>query len=118
MPQVILNEAGQTTLDGSGNGAVTIGPSNSYQTWKPTGISVQVITTTGTIVKEPVFKYYRGRSAGPLNFLGGTFTGSNDSSDIPAGQILHPGETFYCVWTGGDAGATASVILSGTMDVP
>lgn len=108
-----LDEFGQVTLDGSGNGAVRIGPLYSYQTWKPTQINVVVSTNT----KEPVFKYYRGTSAGGANFLGGTYTGSNDSSDI-SGQILHPGESFFCQWTGGDAGALATVTLNGTKEIP
>lgn len=111
MTTTILNESAQVTLDGSGNGALTIGPLYSAQTWIPTQINVQVTTD----VKEPVFKYYRGRSVGNLAYLGGTNTGSNDNSDIN-GQTLHPGETFYCVWTGGDAGAIASVSLNGTME--
>jgi len=111
--RIDLDESAQVTLDGSGNGAVAIGPSYSYQTWYPTQINVLVTSN----VKEPVFKYYRGRTAGQLNYLGGTYTGSNDSSDIN-GQTLHPGDTFYCVWTGGDAGAVASVSLSGTKEVP
>lgn len=110
MTSTVLNESAQVTLDGSGNGALAIGPTNSAQTWIPTQINVNVTTNT----KEPVFKYYRGRSVGNLSYLGGTYTGSNDSSDIN-GQILHPGETFYCVWTAGDPGAIASVSLNGTM---
>lgn len=111
MPEsTLLYESAQIVLDGSGNGAVSIGPSNSAQTWTPTQINVQVTSN----VKEPLFKYYKGRTAGNLNYLGGTSTGSNDQSDI-SGQILYPGESFYCVWTNGDAGATASVSLNGTM---
>jgi hypothetical protein len=110
MPEQNLDEALQITLDSNGNGALAIGPYNSAQTWIPTQINVQVTSN----VKEPGFKYYRGRSAGITNYLGGTTTGSNDQSVI-SGQILHPGETFYCVWTAGDAGAIASVSLNGTM---
>lgn len=108
MPQVPLSESKQITLDGSGNGAVAIGPEISAQVWIPVMMGVQVSTN----VKEPMFKFYRGRSAGPLNFINGTSTGSNDATDI-SGIILHPGETLYCVWTGGDAGAIASVTLIG-----
>jgi len=108
-----LDEFAQVQLNGSGNGAVTIGPSNSYQKWIPTQINVQVSSNTS----EPVFKYYRGRTAGGANFLGGTNTGSNDQSDI-SGQILQPGEVFLCAWTGGDPNAIASVTLNGTKEIP
>lgn len=110
--RLTLDESGQVTLDGSGNGALRIGPLYTAQTWMPTQINVQ----TSTNVKEPVFKYYRN-SVGATSFLGGTYTGSNDQSDI-SGQILHPGEAFVCVWTGGDAGAIASVNLNGEKEIP
>lgn len=108
-----LDESASIQLDGSGNGAVTIGPAYSYQVWTPTQINVQVSSNTS----EPVFKYYRGRSIGLTNFLGGTYTGSNDQSDI-SGQILQAGDVFLCVWTGGDPGAFASVSLNGTKEIP
>lgn len=107
-----LDESGQVTLDGSGNGAIRIGPLYSVQKWIPTMIVVNVSTN----VKEPVFKYFRN-SPGATSYLGGTYTGSNDQSDI-SGQILNPGESFYCQWTGGDAGALASVALNGTKEIP
>lgn len=113
MTTLPLDESKQITLDGSGNGAVTIGPSYSYQTWIPTQINVLVTSNN----KEPQFKYYRGSTVGLTNFLGGTYTGSNDQSDI-SGQILQPGEVFLCVWTGGDPGAIASVGLNGTKEIP
>lgn len=106
-----LNESFQTTLNGSGNGTLTIGPQYTYQTWVPTLISVSLSSN----VKEPVLKYYRGRSIGSI--LGGTYTPSNDQSDV-SGQILNPGETFFFVWTGGDAGATAFVTLNGDIQIP
>jgi hypothetical protein len=113
MATLPLDESRQITLDGSGNGAVTIGPTYSYQTWTPSQINVQVTSN----LSEPVFKYYRGASIGNTNYLGGTYTGSNDQS-VVSGQILQPGEVFLCVWTGGDPGAVASVNLNGTKDIP
>lgn len=110
MPTSPLDESRQTVLDGSGNGALTIGPVNAAQTWIPSMLGVQVSSNTN----EPLFKFYRGRSAGPTSYIGGTSTGSNDNTDIQ-GIILHPGETFFCVWTGGDAGAVASVSLNGQL---
>lgn len=113
MPEMELDEQAQVFLDGSGNGAVVIGPTYTYQTWVPSQITV----TTSTNVKEPVFKYYRGRTAGNTGILGGTYTGSNDQSDI-SGLVLHPGEVILAQWTGGDAGALATVALLGKKIIP
>lgn len=110
MPQTILSESAQIVLDSNGNGALSIGPTIAAQTWIPTGMGVQVSSNN----KEPGFKFYRGHSAGPTSYIGGTSTGSNDNTDIN-GIVLHPGETFYCVWTAGDPGAIASVSLSGQL---
>jgi hypothetical protein len=104
----ILNESGQVVLDSNGNGSLTIGPNNSAQVWIPTSLGVQASSN----VKEPMFKFYRGHSAGPLNYISGTTTGSNDNTDVN-GITLFPGETFFCQWTGGDAGAIASVTIVG-----
>lgn len=109
--RVPLDIGFSTTLDGSGNGTVVIGPTNSLQTWYPNRISVNVTTN----VSEPVFKYYRGRTAGTVNYIDGTYTGSNDSSEV-LGVVLHPGEVLLCSWTQGDAGATATVTLGGEME--
>ena len=108
-----LDEGFQTVLDGSGNATIVIGPSYTYQTWYPNRISVNVTSN----VKEPVFKYYRGRTVGNINYLDGTYTGSNDSSAV-LGIVLHPGETLLCQWTGGDAGAIATVTLGGEKEIP
>jgi hypothetical protein len=106
----VLNESSQVVLDSNGNGALTIGPTNPVHVWIPSMLGVQ----TSSNVKEPTFKFYRGRSAGPLSYINGTTTGSNDSTDVN-GITLFPGETFYCVWTGGDAGAIASITIMGQL---
>jgi len=109
--RVPLDVGFQTTLDGSGNGTVVIGPQGSLQTGYPNRISV----TVSTNASEPVFKYYRGRTAGTVNFIDGTYTGSNNSSE-GLGVILHPGEVLLCQWTQGDPGALATVTLGGDME--
>ena len=111
--RLILDEGFQTTLDGSGNATIIVGPRNALQTWYPNRISVNVTSN----VKEPVFKYYRGTTVGNVNYIDGTYTGSNDSSQV-LGIVLHPGESLLCQWTGGDVGAIATVTLGGEMEVP
>lgn len=114
MPQTLpLNEQGQVTLDGSGNGFVALGPAYTAQTWIPSQLTVTVIPTPAI---EPTFKYYRG-TAGPTNILGGTYTGSNDSTDI-SGVVLNPGEKIYGVWTGSSPGGVAVMAIQGQMQIP
>jgi hypothetical protein len=114
MPQTDLNESAQVTLDGSGNGFVTLGPSYTYQTWYPTMVNV-LITPPPAV--EPTFKLYRG-SAGPSSYIGGTYTGSNDSSDLN-GVTLNPGEKLFGVWSlGGTPGGVASMTITGKISTP
>jgi hypothetical protein len=114
MATLPLDEQGVVTLDGTGSGFVALGPAYSYQTWIPTQLNVQVSPSP---LNEPTFKYYRGTS-GPTSFLGGTYTGSNDSTDI-RGLTLHPGEKIFGVWTGtGTAGGVASMSIQGTKEIP
>lgn len=108
-----LNESAQVVLGAGGNGSVAIGPLYSAQTWRPTMISIKVSSNAS----EPTFNYYWGKTAGLANQLGGTFVGSNNQDTLD-GRVLHPGDSWLCVWTGGDVGATASVTLTGKMEVP
>jgi len=114
MPNTLpLAESGQVTLDGSGNGFVALGPLYTAQTWVPSQLTVSI---TPPPAIEPQFKYYRG-TAGPTSILGGTYTGSNDSTDI-SGITLNPGEKIYGVWLGGSPGVLAVMTLFGEMHIP
>jgi len=109
-----LNEQATVTLDGTGSGFVALGPTYTMQTWKPRQLNVLVSPAP---LNEPTFKYYRG-TAGPTSFLGGTYTGSNDSTDV-VGVVLNPGEKIFGVWTGtGTAGGVASMTVQGDMEIP
>lgn len=110
--RISMNESAQVVLNGSGNGSVGIGPLYAAQTWYPNMISIRVSSNAN----EPTFNYYWGKTAGQANQLGGTFVGSNNQDSL-SGRVLHPGDSWLCVWTGGDAGATASVTLTGEMEV-
>lgn len=116
MQTLPLNESGQVFLDGSGNGFVALGPSYTAQTWIPTQLTVSITPPNPATFIEPQFKYYRG-VAGPTNVLGGTYTGSNDSTDI-SGIVINPGEKIYGVWTGGSPNVLAVMTLQGTMQIP
>lgn len=93
------------TLDASGAGTVDI-LVPTLQTWQVFRVAVQVTSN----VLEPTARVYVD-SLGPGNFLAGTYSGSNDSSD--ENLTLMPGQHLLCQWTGGDAGAVATLSVFG-----
>ena len=108
-----LRENGQVVINASGYGKVSLGPSSYGVVWKVEKCSVRVTSISGTTVSEPVFSLYYG-GIGAANFISGSYTGSRDddpsvSLEVPTGQVL------WAEWTGADVGATATVILYGTI---
>lgn len=115
MQTVPLNESQPVKLDGSGNGTVKLGPRSHGETWHPEVASVKVSTATA----EAACKIYLGHTATDDNFLDGTFSGSSgDSTDRVSGNPLWLGNYIFAVWSGGDAGATATLSVIGTREIP
>ena len=108
-----LDEGVSIQLNGSGNGSVVIGPTNPMQIWIPT----MAATTVSSNVNEPTLKLYRGKTASGGGYIGGTYTASNDSTDLN-GYVLYPNDGILAVWTGGDAGAIATIKLYGKLLTP
>lgn len=101
-----LTSGKSATVAANGTATVTIGP-NGVETWDVSTIGVQVSTNT----LEPIAKVYLN-TISPTTFIGGTYTGSNDSSDQSV--TLLQGQTLICQWTTADVGATATLSLYGT----
>lgn len=110
MPSQPLDTSAKVTLNGSGNGTARIGPKVG-QHWTLGNIAVSVSSNT----LEPTCKIYL-RAIDPGNFVDGTFSGSQDSTDSANGLRLGPGQEVIAVWSGGDANATATVSIYGTVD--
>jgi hypothetical protein len=109
--QLQLNAAAAVVLDGDGDGQVQAGPPLPGVTWSPlTGA-----TSTTSTASTPLFSLYLGEPS-PLNFLGGTYDGNNDSTDLAV--TLQHGQYLTGVWAGGDPGAVATLSLTGTRAVP
>jgi hypothetical protein len=102
-----LDDAAQVTLDSSGNGTVKLGPRRLTQIWNVTNIAVAVSTN----VLEATATTYLGAVAAP-NSLGGTYSGSGDANSTDV--TLRAGQFISCRWTGGDAGAVATLSVYGT----
>lgn len=93
-------------LNGSGNGTVAFQPNGSNA--RVSNLYVKVSTS----VKQAICTIYLGQVS-DSNIVNSTNSGSTGAPafgaiDIPDGTIL------YVVWTGGDAGATATATFTGT----
>jgi hypothetical protein len=114
MTTVPLAETTSIVLDGSGNGTAHLGPRGMGTVWLPQVVSIK----TSTAVKSPTCKVYAGASATDDNFVDGTYTGAQNATDNIGGQRIYPGFQIWAVWTGGDAGATATLSVSGSKELP
>lgn len=99
-----LDEVANTVLNGAGNGSVTLSPATSRQVWNVTNVAV----SGSSSVNIPTAVV----SLGSTN-LGGTYSGTNDSDDVSV--TVWPGQQLKVTWTGGDAGASASAYVYGTI---
>jgi hypothetical protein len=115
MRTLTLSATVNIALNGSGNGTVQAGPVSPGEVWYPAVVSVSVATNTN----EAQCKIYSGAIVAPFTFIDGTVDGSTgDSTDRVTGKVLRPGQYIFAQWTGGDAGSTATLNISGTRQVP
>lgn len=93
------------TLDGSGNGTVSF--QSNGKNARITNLFVKVSTTTN----QARCNIYRGQVS-DSNIVNVTNSGSTGAS-LSGNIDITDGETIYVVWTGGDAGSTATATFSG-----
>ena len=111
MPRTeVLDTFASVTLDATGAGVATL-TAPALETWTVTTVAVHVTTNTA----EPVAQVYVGAQAAS-RLIGATYTGSLDSSD--GSWQVNPGQQMICAWSGGDAGATATLSVLGTRAYP
>jgi hypothetical protein len=135
IPYPLVGEQAIVTLDGSGNGTARWSPGaagspgsgvgaprNSGYTVTVIGVAVSVAPAPGNpaIVNESlcsVFLSWGIQSATASDFVGQTFTGSHgDTCGIS--QTVKPQDWITAKWTGGDAGAIATMRILGTANPP
>lgn len=105
------------TLNGSGAATAQLGPVSAGESWALDRASVicSAVVATGTCQCQ----IYIGPTASQPNFVDGTFSGdTGDTTDAVAGRIIHPGSNIFAAWTGGVPGATATLTITGTRQVP
>ncbi len=95
-------------LDGSGNGQCSLTPPSGTM-WQ---LSLASVSTTSTGNAPKAFLYL-GNSNGPLTLVDSTFLGNSASSGKVAGAPFFHGSYLWAVWTGGDAGALATLQVYG-----
>lgn len=106
-----LTQAGNVTLDGSGNGTVgPLGPWNSWNRWVVTSITVST-TQAATQTPYPTATI-QVNGLTPAGSRGGTWTGNQDTW---SGRIeLGPADQVSIVFAGGVPGTIATARLDGT----
>lgn len=110
-----LNVFARVTLDGSGNGIASIGPTRVREHWQPTAASVAVapVPPATSVVKNATCKVFRGSSARADTFVSTTINGSTGDTCGLGGQDMQTGMQIFAQWIGGDAGGIATVNVIG-----
>lgn len=112
--QVPLNESATVKLSGAGAGTARVGPISAREVWSPDNVHVSASSNTN----EATCQIYAGDSAIQRNFRDGTFSGSSgDSTDRVNADTVKVGAYIWAVWSGGDAGATATLTVTGKKDL-
>lgn len=99
-----FSQTAQTVLDANGNGQVALGPPGAD--WVVTATTL----ATSTSVNQPIGNIYLG-AVSQAALIDGTYSGSGDTSDTK--YLLSAGEQVIATWTGGDAGAKATLRVAG-----
>lgn len=105
------------SFTGQGIGTVQAGPTSPGEVWRPSQVSVScsAVVTAGVCQCN----IYAGAGPSQSAFVDGTFSGdTGDTTDAIGGQVVNPGQSVFAVWSGGVAGATATMMVSGSRTVP
>lgn len=113
MTELTLEESASVTLDATGGGRVRLGPRAHGEEWSPDVASI----TTSTADVFPECRVHVGHVPLPENLVDGTFTGNLNSTTNIRGSTLRLGQYVWGVWSGGDPGADATLIVRGTKTI-
>lgn len=103
--EYILAEELHVTLDANGEGWINgIGPAQYGEEWDITSTQCLV---TGSTAETRLQIFLNGTT----RMVEGTYSGNQDNSNTPF--HLRSGEKLYYLFTRGDVGADAAIILSG-----
>jgi len=104
------------TLNSSGNGIAQVGPISAREIWYPS--NAHVSANIGNVTNEAQCIVYVGTTVEANNFRDGTLSGSSgDSTDAISSDQVSMGEYVFAVWSGGDAGAIATLTVTGEKEI-
>jgi hypothetical protein len=109
-----LSVVASVVLDGSGNGTVQVGPRGTNEVWQPQSAAVSAATNTS----EAQCRIYAGNTISAGSLVDGTTFGSSGDSTTNFASQVWLGQSIWAQWTGGDPGATATLVVTGTRQVP
>ena len=112
MRQLPLNAKAYVTLSPDGTGTAYTGPLSPGEQW--TGITAHVSVATNN--NEALCSIYAGAAETPGYFGDATTWGSTGDSTSNLNDVRVGGNVF-AVWTGGDSGALATLVITGTRTV-
>lgn len=98
----------------AGGGTVSTGPTLTNEMWSPAVAAVSVATNGS----EATCRIYAGPVAGQSTFVDGTTWGSTGDSTSNFAGPVYLGQRIYAIWTGGDPGQAATLVITGTRQVP
>ena len=108
--QLPLNVSASVTLDGSGNGTASIGPTAQGEIWQA-GFTAGVFTEETAITNEAICRVFCAGRLIAVTTWGSTGDAGTNTTQLAAGQVV------TAQWIGGDPGATAVLDASGTRTV-
>lgn len=108
--------SGYVTLDASGNGVVRLAPTGTKWKVESTSVKCAPVAPATAPVNEAQCRVYSDNIGDTFIADNGTYAGSTgDTSDTV--HYVEDGHALYFVWTGGDAGAVATVTINGWQSV-
>lgn len=114
MRELPFTVTASVTLDSTGSGTASCGPQFPRESWDVAVAAVSVNTN----VAEAICRTYAGPQAGQPWFIDATTWGSTGDSTTNFSAPVYLGSQVWAVWTGGDAGATGALVVTGTRRVP
>jgi hypothetical protein len=114
MPLSVNTSVPLTGTDpGTGTGTASIRPTGFGEVWQNITVSVHCSTN----VSEATCRIYVGGAASSQFFADGTTWGSTGDSSDNMPPTVPGGQSVFAQWTGGDVGATAYLVITGTRQV-